>query len=122
MPVFLSRYNADLNSFRSVLPVVQPALLPGALLVSSVCAYVGTPVPNSLLTSAIAWVLVCIYTTLRLRRNGAATATAGKRLAWAAGGLLSLGAVCERSVDGKGVWWAHVCKMNTTPELFEVEC
>lgn len=121
MPALLSRYNADLSSLHAVLPVIQPALLPGALLVSSICAYVGTPVPNSLLTSAISWALVCIYTTLRLRRNGSATATAGKRLAWAAGGLLSLGAVCERSVDGKGVWWAHVRKMNMRPELFEVE-
>ena len=105
MPALLSRYNADIISSR----ISYRAILPAVLLVSSVCAYVGTPVANSLLTSAIAWSLVCIYATLRLRRNGAAAA-AGKRLAWAAGGLLSLGAVCERSVDGRGVWWAHVRK------------
>ena len=101
MHALLSRYNADIISSRAVLPAV--------LLTSSVFAYVGTPVANSLLTSAIAWSLVCAYATLRLRRNGA-VAGAGKRLAWAAGGLLSLGAVCERSVDGRGIWWAHVRK------------
>ena len=122
MPPLLSRYNADFKSLHAIGPVIQPALLPGALLVSSVCAYVGTPVPNSLLTSAVAWALVCIYTTLRLRRKGAAAANAGKKLAWAAGGLFSLGAVCERSVDGRGVWWAHVCKIQCDIGLFELEC
>lgn len=102
MPALLSRHNVE--------TLISPrAITPAALLVSSVCAYVGTPVPNSLLTSAIAWSMICVYTTLRLRRNGV-VAGSGRRLAWFAGGLLSLGAVCERSVDGRGIWWAHVRK------------
>ena len=83
-------------------------LLPAALLLTTTLANVGTPVAHSLLTSALAWSAICVYTTLRLRKGSNGGLEGGaKRLAWIAGGLLALARICERAVDGRGIWWAN---------------
>jgi hypothetical protein len=85
---------------------------PIILLVSSTLANVGTPPAHSLLTSAIAWTALCVIASVGLRRwktQGGSSGGNARRLAWAAGGLLALGRVCEKAVDGRGIWWANVC-------------
>ncbi|KAK3726120.1 hypothetical protein LTR37_000268 [Vermiconidia calcicola] len=82
--------------------------LPLALLITSVLSYIGTPVAHSLLTSAVAWSGVCVYASLRLKRDGkSGVGATAQRLGWLAGGLLALARVCERAVDGRGIWWAN---------------
>jgi hypothetical protein len=89
-------------------------LLPVILFLTSILSNIATSTAHSLLTSAVAWIGVGVYTSLRLRRTrsnkdeGAVNRQA-RRLAWAAGGLLALGKICERAVDGRGIWWADVC-------------
>jgi hypothetical protein len=87
---------------------------PLLLLISSTLANVGTPPAHSLLTSAIAWTALCVVASVGLRRwrtqtGGSGSGGNARRLAWAAGGLLALGRVCEKAVDGRGIWWANVC-------------
>ena len=104
MPSLLSRYQHDASSRSSL-------ALPLTLLISSILAYLGTPVKHSLLTSAAVWLSLCTYTSLEVGRSkDILEAAPSQRLAWAAGGLLALAQVCERAVDGRGVWWAKVIR------------
>jgi hypothetical protein len=91
-------------------------LPPLTLLISSTLTYIGTPPAHSLFTSALAWTTICIIAPIALRRVGTGREAGGnggnvraRRLAWAAGGLLTLAKVCEKAVDGRGIWWANVC-------------
>ena len=63
---------------------------------------------HALLTSAIAWLSICLYTSSRVGARSLLDGAPSQRLAWAAGGILALAQVCERAVDGKGIWWAKV--------------
>lgn len=114
MPSLLSRYgdHNDASTRRLALPII--------LLLTSVLANVGTPVPHSLLTSAVAWAGIWVYTGIRSRRNNGSQSHGGgganKGAAWAAGALLALAQICERSVDGRGIWWANVCTCYTRVE------
>ena len=87
-----------------------------ALLFTSVIAYVGTTARHSLLTSALAWLAICAYTSFTLGRKGLIGAGLPQKLAWAAGGLLALGQVQEKAVNGSGVWWAKVILSHTSKE------
>ncbi|KAK5165712.1 uncharacterized protein LTR77_008635 [Saxophila tyrrhenica] len=86
--------------------------LPLVLLLSSVVSSIGTSVAHALLTSAVAWTVLSVYTSVRLRRGRNGKEENGvnrqaRRLSWAAGGLLALARICERAVDGRGIWWAN---------------
>ncbi|KAK5111042.1 hypothetical protein LTR62_005417 [Meristemomyces frigidus] len=81
-------------------------ILPLVLLLSSVLAYLGTPTKHSLLVSAIAWLSISTYTTLRTGAKDLLNGNPAQRLAWTSGALLALAAVQERNVDGSGIWWA----------------
>ena len=100
MPSLLSRYDHYVPRQSIILPVI--------LLATSILACIGTPVPHSLRTSAIAWAVVWAYAALRLRGKGNGSAQGGRTAAWAAGGLLAIAQICGRSVDGRGIWWANV--------------
>ena len=101
MQSFLSRPLHDASRRSTV-------VLPAIFLLSSILAYLGTPTKHSLLISAIAWLSICTYTTLRVGGKSLLDAAPSQKLSWATGGLLALAAVQERSVDGKGIWWAKV--------------
>ena len=105
MPSLLSRYQHDAASASSA-----SLVLPLVLLVASLLAYIGTSTKHSLLTSAVAWLSICAYTTLRTRGGlrSLLEAEPAHRLSWAAGALLALAQLCERAVDGTGIWWAKV--------------
>ena len=101
MQSFLPRSSHDASG-RSTL------ILPAIFLLSSILAYLATPTKHSLLISAVAWLSICTYTTLRVGAKSLFDASPSQKLSWAAGGLLALAAVQERSVDGRGIWWAKV--------------
>lgn len=101
MPSLL-RFQHDATASRSSIT------LPVVLLVASILAYIGTPAKHSLLTSAVAWLSICIYCNLRIGARSLLDGAPSQRLAWAAGALLCVAQVCERAVDGKGIWWAKV--------------
>ncbi|KXT11496.1 hypothetical protein AC579_2418 [Pseudocercospora musae] len=103
MPSLLSRYQHDAASA----PRASLAL-PLVLFVASLLAYIGTSTKHSLLTSAVAWLSTCTYAALRTRGGMTSLLDAGpaQRLSWAAGALLALAQICERAVDGAGIWWA----------------
>lgn len=86
----------------------SPMTLPALLLVASIVACTGTSTKHSLLTSAVAWLSICTYCTLRIGARSLLDGAPSQRLAWGAGGLLCVAHVCERAVDGKGIWWAKV--------------
>lgn len=104
MPSLLSRYQHDAS------PSSKQLALPLTLLITSVLAYIGTPIKHSLLTSAAAWTGVIIYTSLKSSggKQSLFNVTPARKLAWTAGGLFALARVCERAVDGRGIWWAQV--------------
>lgn len=101
MPSLLSRYQHDATKPSSL-------ILPLALLAASVLAYTGTPSRHALLTSAVAWLAIATYTALKVGTRSLLDASPAQRLSWAAGILLALAQICERAVDGKGIWWAKV--------------
>jgi len=88
--------------------------LPAALLLSCTLALLGTSSRHSLLTSAIAWLSICTYTTLRIGAKSLLEASPSQKLGWAAGTLFALAGIEERSGSmegvgrGKGFWWAKV--------------
>lgn len=82
--------------------------LPIALLAASILAYIGTPSRHALLTSAVAWLLIASYTTFRVGARSLLDASPSQKLSWAAGILLAMAQICERAVDGRGIWWAKV--------------
>ncbi|KAK5125336.1 hypothetical protein LTR85_000445 [Meristemomyces frigidus] len=100
MPSLLSRYQHDAAAARTHLA------LPALLLISCILAYIGTPVKHSLLTSAVAWLSICTYTTLRVGAKSLLDAAPGQKLAWAAGALFALAQIEERAEHGRGIWWA----------------
>ena len=79
-----------------------------ALPIASFFAQIGTPSKHALLTSAVAWLSICTYTTLKIGARSLLDGSASQRLAWGAGALLAVTGVCERAVDSKGIWWAKV--------------
>jgi hypothetical protein len=83
-------------------------VLPLLLLLSSCVAYLGTPAQHSLTISAIAWLSICTFTTLRAGIKSLLDASSGQKLAWTAGALLALAGIEERAVEGRGLWWAKV--------------
>lgn len=101
MPSLLSRYQHDAAS-RSALT------LPLVLLAAYVLATISTSTKHALLTNAVAWLAICIYTTLGVGARSLLDGAPSQRLAWAAGGLFEVSTICERAVDGKGIWWAKV--------------
>lgn len=101
MPSLLSRYQHDASS-RSAL------VLPLALLLSCVLAFLGTPPKHSLLTSGVAWLSICTFASLKVGAKSLLDASPAQKLSWAAGGLFALSSVEERSVDGRSIWWAKV--------------
>jgi hypothetical protein len=102
MPSLLSRYQQHDAASPSAI------VLPLILLVSALLAYLATPAKHALLTSAVAWLSICTYSTLKLGARSLVDALPPQRLAWAAGGLWGLAQMCERAVDGRGIWWAKV--------------
>ncbi|KAK4541698.1 hypothetical protein LTR36_007407 [Oleoguttula mirabilis] len=100
MPSLLSRYQHDASAARTHLA------LPLLLLLPCILAYIGTPNKHSLLTSAVAWLSICIYTTLKIGARSLLDAAPAQRLAWAAGALFAVAQVEERAVEGRGIWWA----------------
>ena len=78
------------------------------LLIASFLAQVGAASKHALLTSAVAWLSICAYTTLRAGARSLLDGSSSQRLAWGAGALLAVAGVCERAVDSKGIWWAKV--------------
>lgn len=109
MPSLLSRYQHDASARTHL-------ALPLLLLLSSILAYLGTPAKHSLLTSAVAWLSICTYTTLKAGARSLLDAAPSQKLAWAAGSLFALAQVEERAVDGRGIWWAKVISFPTRPE------
>jgi len=101
MSSLLSRYQQDVTGRTHL-------ALPLALLVAAIAAYLGTPAKHALLTSAIAWLSICTYTTLRIGARSLLDTTPSQRSAWAAGCLLALSQIEERAVEGKAIWWAKV--------------
>ncbi|KXT00272.1 hypothetical protein AC578_1213 [Pseudocercospora eumusae] len=103
MPSLLSRYQHDAASAASA-----SLVLPLVLFVASLLAYIGTSTKHSLLTSAVAWLSICAYATLRTRGGlrSLLDVEPAQTLSWAAGALLALAHICERAVDGMGIWWA----------------
>lgn len=79
-----------------------------ALVVALVLTYTLTSAKHSLLASAAAWLLLCLWSTTRVGAKSLMDAHASQRSAWAAGVLLVLAQVCERAVDGTGLWWTKV--------------
>lgn len=101
MPSPLSRFQPDASSrYHIVLPV--------ALLLASLFANVATPTKHSLLSSAVAWLAVCALCTLKTGARSLVDATPAKKTAWAAGLLFAIAQVCDKAVDGRGIWWAKV--------------
>ncbi|CAK4032336.1 glycosyltransferase family 90 [Lecanosticta acicola] len=100
MPSLLSRHQHDAAAASSALTI------PLVLLAASVLANIGTSTKHALLTSATAWLSLCIYTTSKVGARSLLDGAPSQRLAWAAGGMFALAQVCERAVDGKGIWWA----------------
>jgi hypothetical protein len=119
----------DRNSSRSVLMPsipqlsryrpqnISPAALqldwivPAVLLLSSVFAYTNTAPRHGLLTSAVAWASICVLTALvGAGIKGVLDARPAQRCAWAAGALIALAGIEERSVGsgGRAIWWAKV--------------
>lgn len=101
MPSLLSRRQHDALA-------ASANTLPLALLATSILAYIASSPKHALLTSAIAWLSICLYTSSRVGARSLLDGAPSQRLAWAAGGILALAQVCERAVDGKGIWWAKV--------------
>lgn len=99
MPSLLSRHDA---ASRSALAV------PLVALASYVFATISSSNKHALFASAVAWLAICIYTTSKVGARSLLDAAPSQRLAWAAGGLLEISAICERAVDGRGLWWAKV--------------
>lgn len=102
MPSLLFRHQqnaASTNNRRTLLAIL--------LLLTSVVAYIGTSAKHSLLTGATSWLLLWVYASVKTasarRLSGLAQTSA-----WSAGGLLALGQICARAVEGRGVWWANV--------------
>ncbi|WPG98452.1 glycosyltransferase family 90 protein [Acrodontium crateriforme] len=100
---------------------LRPALIiPTCFFLASVLAYTGTVVRHHLLTSAIAWLLICGYTSLRVGWKSLFRGGPAQKLAWAAGGMLALAQVEEKAADGRGIWWAKalfpliICAINDT--------
>lgn len=71
-------------------------------------AAIGSPGRLSLTTSATAWLAVFTLASVRTKSHGLRTAPPAQVLAWAAGGLLALATVCERSIGRRDLWWAKV--------------
>lgn len=105
MPSLLSRSQHDAAALSAV-------TLPIALVVASILTYTGTSAKHSLFASAAAWLALCAWATTRVGAKSLLDAHASQRLSWAAGALLVLSQVCERAVDGKGLWWTKVNIFN----------
>ena len=107
MPAFLTHSSDNARS------------LPITLFVTTVLANLGTSSRHSLLTNAVAWIIICTYSSLKLRRSGKGFLESAPS-AWTAGALLASGHVCERAVDLRGIWWSCVSSMRapTTVKLF----
>ena len=101
MQSLLSRYQHDASARTQL-------VLPLLLLLSSTLACLGASSRHSLLISAIAWLSLCTYATLRTGAKGLLDASESQKLAWAAGVLFALAAIEERAVEGRGIWWAKV--------------
>jgi len=101
MSSLLSRYQHDATARTRL-------ALPSLLLLASVAAYLGTPARHALLTSAIAWLSICTYTSLKVGGRSLLDAAPAQRLAWAAGLLLALSQIEARAADGRAIWWAKV--------------
>ena len=112
MPSLLSalpRYSSATESH-------APLALIVTTLLASIVSNLWTPTQHSLLTSASAWVGICIFSTLRLGKGkgldgarGIIDGNAGQKLAWTAGTLFSLASIEECSIDARGgLWWAKV--------------
>ncbi|KAK4634189.1 Beta-1,2-xylosyltransferase 1 [Fulvia fulva] len=82
--------------------------LPLVLLIASLLAQIGTSPKHAILTSAVAWLAVCTYTTLKIGARSSLDGSSSQRLAWGAGVCLAVAGICERAVDGRAIWWAKV--------------
>ncbi|CAK1356095.1 unnamed protein product [Cercospora beticola] len=85
-----------------------PTALAFAFLISSILANVAISAIHSLVTSAVAWLSICMYTAARTGARSLLENTLSKRLSWTAGALLALAHVCDRAVDGDDIQWAKV--------------
>lgn len=101
MPSPLLRFQPDASSRSRV-------ALPSLLFVASLIANVGTPSKHSLLTSALAWLLTCVLSSLKTGAKSLLDVTPSKKAAWAAGALFALAQVCDKAVEGRAIWWAKV--------------
>lgn len=102
MPSLLSPSQHDAAALSAV-------TIPLALVVPSTLKYTLTSsAKHSLFASAAAWFILCAWSTTRVGAKSLVDAHASQRLAWTAGGLVVLAQVCERAVDGRGLWWTKV--------------
>lgn len=101
MPSLLLRTQLD-GSPRSSLTLAL------VLLAASFVACLGTPAKHSLLTGAAAWWSIYIFCGLRTGLGALLSIRPATTVSWAAGALLALTQVCDRAVDGRGIWWAKV--------------
>lgn len=103
MPSPLSRFQPDASSQSRI-------ALPALVFLACFIANIGTPSKHSLLTSAFAWLAVCVLYTLKKGAKGLLDVTHAKKTAWAAGALFALAQVCDKAVDGRAIWWAKVIR------------
>lgn len=90
-------------------------LLPFALIIASVSTYTLTSsAKHSLFASAAAWFLLCAWSTTHIGAKSILDAHASQRLSWIGGVLLVLSQVCERAVDGRGLWTKVTTNPHTT--------
>lgn len=101
MPSPLSRFQPDAPSRSRV-------ALPALLFIASLLANIGTPTKHSLLTSASAWLTVCVLCSLKTGGKSLLDVTPARKTAWVAGSLFALAQVCDKAVDGRAIWWAKV--------------
>lgn len=87
------------------------------LSLSAFLVAVGTSNRHALTTSAVAWLSICTFACLASKGASLTDITHPRALAWAAGSLLALANICERSVNKGDIWWAKVnCPLETLPD------
>lgn len=107
MPSLLSRSQYDVAARPSTTtPLV-------AFFLATILSYLLTSIKHSLLTSAVAWLVIFAYTTLRTGPRLLLDVSSSQYASWSAGVMLALARVCERAVDGSGIWWAKVNTITT---------
>jgi hypothetical protein len=101
MQSLLSRHQQDA-------PPYSYLTVPVLLFATTILMNIFTPTKHALLTSAIAWLAICVFCTRITGARALLNDAPSRMIPLAAGGLFALAQLCERAVDGGNIRWAKV--------------